>query len=147
MFLLVSILLFSVKLPQIIKLIGAGSAEGLSFKSVLLELLAISGTMAYSIVNKFPFRLDHIQVELHGLMQFEICDDTVYILSGTCFILLWSECVLNVSLAPGARLCSSCYRQSLSASSFSTTTRKPAKVRRTVQFFHSMCIACGQGPV
>lgn len=44
-----------VKLPQIIKLIGAGSAEGLSFKSVLLELLAISGTMAYSIVNKFPF--------------------------------------------------------------------------------------------
>lgn len=36
---------------------GARSAEGLSFNAVLLELLAISGTMAYSIANKFPFRL------------------------------------------------------------------------------------------
>ncbi|XP_070849254.1 mannose-P-dolichol utilization defect 1b [Chaetodon trifascialis] len=44
-----------VKLPQILKLMGAKSAEGLSFKSVLLELLAITGTMAYSIINKFPF--------------------------------------------------------------------------------------------
>ncbi|XP_013881809.1 mannose-P-dolichol utilization defect 1b [Austrofundulus limnaeus] len=44
-----------VKLPQIIKLMGAKSAEGLSFNSVLLELLAITGTMAYSIANKFPF--------------------------------------------------------------------------------------------
>ncbi|KAG7495847.1 hypothetical protein JOB18_006405 [Solea senegalensis] len=44
-----------VKLPQILKLMGAKSAEGLSFQSVLLELLAITGTMAYSICNKFPF--------------------------------------------------------------------------------------------
>ncbi|XP_024144570.1 mannose-P-dolichol utilization defect 1b [Oryzias melastigma] len=44
-----------VKLPQILKLMAAKSAEGLSFKSVLLELLAITGTMAYSIANKFPF--------------------------------------------------------------------------------------------
>ncbi|KAK2852102.1 hypothetical protein Q5P01_008378 [Channa striata] len=44
-----------VKLPQILKLMGAKSAEGLSFKSVLMELLAITGTMAYSIANKFPF--------------------------------------------------------------------------------------------
>lgn len=36
---------------------GAKSAEGLSFNAVLLELLAISGTTAYSIVSKFPFRL------------------------------------------------------------------------------------------
>lgn len=50
--------LFAVKLPQILKLMGAKSAEGLSFKSVLLELLAITGTMAYSIANKFPFRLE-----------------------------------------------------------------------------------------
>uniref|UniRef100_A0A8C7WWJ2 Mannose-P-dolichol utilization defect 1 protein homolog n=1 Tax=Oryzias sinensis TaxID=183150 RepID=A0A8C7WWJ2_9TELE len=34
---------------------AAKSAEGLSFKSVLLELLAITGTMAYSIANGFPF--------------------------------------------------------------------------------------------
>ncbi|XP_070710690.1 mannose-P-dolichol utilization defect 1b [Pempheris klunzingeri] len=44
-----------VKLPQVFKMLGAKSAEGLSFKSVLLELLAITGTMAYSIANKFPF--------------------------------------------------------------------------------------------
>ncbi|KAM4713946.1 mannose-P-dolichol utilization defect 1b [Anableps anableps] len=44
-----------VKLPQIIKLMGAKSAEGLSFNSVLLELLAITGTMVYSMSNRFPF--------------------------------------------------------------------------------------------
>ncbi|TNN31860.1 Mannose-P-dolichol utilization defect 1 protein [Liparis tanakae] len=46
-----------VKLPQIFKLMGAKSAEGLSFHTVLLELLAITATMVYSIANKFPFRL------------------------------------------------------------------------------------------
>lgn len=50
------------KLPQILKLTGAKSAEGLSFQSVLLELLAITGTMAYSIANKFPFRLGNDQI-------------------------------------------------------------------------------------
>jgi len=49
--------LFTVKLPQIFKLMGAKSAEGLSFHTVLLELLAITATMVYSIANKFPFRL------------------------------------------------------------------------------------------
>ncbi|XP_062994733.1 mannose-P-dolichol utilization defect 1 protein [Elgaria multicarinata webbii] len=44
-----------VKLPQIFKILGAKSAEGLSFHSILLELLAITGTMAYSISNSFPF--------------------------------------------------------------------------------------------
>ncbi|XP_036404401.1 mannose-P-dolichol utilization defect 1b [Megalops cyprinoides] len=44
-----------VKLPQVFKLIGAKSAEGLSFNSVLLELFAITGTMAYSIAHSFPF--------------------------------------------------------------------------------------------
>nr|XP_061810999.1 mannose-P-dolichol utilization defect 1 protein-like [Nerophis lumbriciformis] len=44
-----------VKLPQILKMMNAKSGEGLSFQSVLLELLAITGTMAYSITNKFPF--------------------------------------------------------------------------------------------
>lgn len=46
----------AVKLPQILKIVGAKSAEGLSFQSILLELLAITGTMAYSIANSFPFR-------------------------------------------------------------------------------------------
>lgn len=50
------VLFCTVKMPQILKMIGAQSAEGLSFKSVLLELLAITGTMAYSIAKSFPFR-------------------------------------------------------------------------------------------
>uniref|UniRef100_A0A8D2LFM9 Mannose-P-dolichol utilization defect 1 n=1 Tax=Varanus komodoensis TaxID=61221 RepID=A0A8D2LFM9_VARKO len=45
-----------VKLPQIFKILGARSAEGLSFHSILLELTAITGTIAYSIANSFPFR-------------------------------------------------------------------------------------------
>nr|KAF6305365.1 mannose-P-dolichol utilization defect 1 [Pipistrellus kuhlii] len=45
-----------VKLPQVLKILGAQSAEGLSLQSVMLELLALTGTMVYSIVNNFPFR-------------------------------------------------------------------------------------------
>ncbi|XP_067412395.1 mannose-P-dolichol utilization defect 1 protein [Emydura macquarii macquarii] len=44
-----------VKLPQVLKILGAKSAEGLSFGSLLLELLAITGTVAYSVANRFPF--------------------------------------------------------------------------------------------
>ncbi|XP_066450049.1 mannose-P-dolichol utilization defect 1 protein isoform X2 [Eleutherodactylus coqui] len=44
-----------VKVPQIVKLVRSGTAEGLSFQSVLLELLALSGTMVYSITHGFPF--------------------------------------------------------------------------------------------
>ncbi|XP_059938381.1 mannose-P-dolichol utilization defect 1 protein [Mesoplodon densirostris] len=44
-----------VKLPQVFKLLGAKSAEGLSFQSVMLELMALTGTMVYSITNNFPF--------------------------------------------------------------------------------------------
>uniref|UniRef100_A0A8I6B3Y3 Mannose-P-dolichol utilization defect 1 protein n=2 Tax=Rattus norvegicus TaxID=10116 RepID=A0A8I6B3Y3_RAT len=42
-------------LPQIFKLLGAKSAEGLSLQSVMLELVALTGTMVYSITNNFPF--------------------------------------------------------------------------------------------
>ncbi|XP_006037377.1 mannose-P-dolichol utilization defect 1 protein isoform X2 [Alligator sinensis] len=44
-----------VKLPQVFKILGAQSAEGLSFQAVLLELLALTGTIAYSIAHHFPF--------------------------------------------------------------------------------------------
>ncbi|XP_059524752.1 mannose-P-dolichol utilization defect 1 protein isoform X2 [Myotis daubentonii] len=44
-----------VKLPQVLKILGAKSAEGLSLQSVMLELVALTGTMVYSIVNHFPF--------------------------------------------------------------------------------------------
>uniref|UniRef100_A0A8C7A8N3 Mannose-P-dolichol utilization defect 1 n=1 Tax=Neovison vison TaxID=452646 RepID=A0A8C7A8N3_NEOVI len=45
-----------VKLPQVFKILRAKSAEGLSLQSVMLELVALTGTMVYSITNKFPFR-------------------------------------------------------------------------------------------
>ncbi|XP_038242133.1 mannose-P-dolichol utilization defect 1 protein isoform X4 [Dermochelys coriacea] len=44
-----------VKLPQVFKILGAKSAVGLSFHSILLELLALTGTMVYSMANGFPF--------------------------------------------------------------------------------------------
>uniref|UniRef100_A0A2K5D767 Mannose-P-dolichol utilization defect 1 n=1 Tax=Aotus nancymaae TaxID=37293 RepID=A0A2K5D767_AOTNA len=44
-----------VKLPQAFKILGAKSAEGLSLQSVMLELVALTGTMVYSITNNFPF--------------------------------------------------------------------------------------------
>ncbi|XP_040271295.1 mannose-P-dolichol utilization defect 1 protein [Bufo bufo] len=44
-----------VKVPQIVKIVRSGTAEGLSFKSILLELLALSGTMVYSFTHGFPF--------------------------------------------------------------------------------------------
>ncbi|XP_078064305.1 mannose-P-dolichol utilization defect 1b [Mustelus asterias] len=44
-----------VKLPQILKIKRAKSTEGLSFKSVLLEMLSITGSMVYGIRNHFPF--------------------------------------------------------------------------------------------
>ncbi|XP_051036213.1 mannose-P-dolichol utilization defect 1 protein isoform X1 [Phodopus roborovskii] len=44
-----------VKLPQIFKILGAKSAEGLSLQSVMLDLVALTGTVVYSIVNSFPF--------------------------------------------------------------------------------------------
>ncbi|XP_073903076.1 mannose-P-dolichol utilization defect 1 protein isoform X2 [Castor canadensis] len=47
--------LLDVKLPQVLKILGAKSAEGLSLQSVMLELMALTGTMVYSITNNFPF--------------------------------------------------------------------------------------------
>ncbi|XP_047400350.1 mannose-P-dolichol utilization defect 1 protein isoform X2 [Sciurus carolinensis] len=47
--------LLDVKLPQVFKILGAKSAEGLSLQSVVLELMALTGTVVYSITNNFPF--------------------------------------------------------------------------------------------
>ncbi|XP_065347686.1 mannose-P-dolichol utilization defect 1 protein homolog [Cloeon dipterum] len=44
-----------VKVPQITKIFGAKSAEGISIASVFLELFAITANVAYSYTNKFPF--------------------------------------------------------------------------------------------
>ena len=40
-----------VKLPQVLKIAGSGSAEGISFTSVLLELVAITFGGAFSFLN------------------------------------------------------------------------------------------------
>ncbi|XP_002734165.2 mannose-P-dolichol utilization defect 1 protein-like [Saccoglossus kowalevskii] len=44
-----------VKLPQILKILAAQSGEGISFISVVLELVAISATWSYSVASGFPF--------------------------------------------------------------------------------------------
>ncbi|XP_040857498.1 mannose-P-dolichol utilization defect 1 protein isoform X2 [Ochotona curzoniae] len=44
-----------VKLPQVFKLLRAKSAEGLSLQSVVLDLVALTGTVVYSITHNFPF--------------------------------------------------------------------------------------------
>ncbi|XP_064456433.1 mannose-P-dolichol utilization defect 1 protein-like isoform X2 [Ornithodoros turicata] len=44
-----------VKVPQIVKLWKAQSAEGISLASVLLELGGITATTAYSFANRYPF--------------------------------------------------------------------------------------------
>ncbi|KAF4531003.1 hypothetical protein B566_EDAN009747 [Ephemera danica] len=44
-----------VKVPQITKIVGGKSAEGISIASVSLELFAITANTAYSYMNKFPF--------------------------------------------------------------------------------------------
>lgn len=44
-----------VKVPQIIKILNAKSADGISVISVLLDLMAITFHMSYSFVKGFPF--------------------------------------------------------------------------------------------
>ncbi|XP_054724889.1 mannose-P-dolichol utilization defect 1 protein-like [Uloborus diversus] len=44
-----------VKLPQIIKIVNAKSAEGLSFLGILLELIAITSTASYNYAKGYPF--------------------------------------------------------------------------------------------
>ncbi|KAI9019804.1 hypothetical protein DFJ74DRAFT_674471 [Hyaloraphidium curvatum] len=43
------------KLPQIIKMLGAGSAEGISFPSYLLETLSFTISLIYNVRNANPF--------------------------------------------------------------------------------------------
>ena len=44
-----------VKVPQVLKIMASGSAEGISFMSVLLELIAITFSGVYGYSNNFPF--------------------------------------------------------------------------------------------
>ncbi|KAM6217156.1 LOW QUALITY PROTEIN: large ribosomal subunit protein bL9m [Rhynchocyon petersi] len=45
------------KLPQVFKILGTKSVEGLSHLSGMLELMALTGTNVYSISNNFPSAL------------------------------------------------------------------------------------------
>lgn len=44
------------KVPQILKIVGSKSAEGINVYGVYLELFAITANFAYSYVMNFPFR-------------------------------------------------------------------------------------------
>lgn len=46
----------SVKFPQILKIVNAKSAEGISFLGVLLELIAVTSSASYSFAKGYPFR-------------------------------------------------------------------------------------------
>jgi mannose-P-dolichol utilization defect protein 1 len=47
---------FSVKVPQITKILQNKTAEGISFLSVALDLFAITANMSYNVIKGFPFR-------------------------------------------------------------------------------------------
>ncbi|XP_033122184.1 mannose-P-dolichol utilization defect 1 protein-like [Anneissia japonica] len=44
-----------VKIPQMVKILRAGSGEGISVPGALLEMYAISSTWAYAVARQFPF--------------------------------------------------------------------------------------------
>ncbi|XP_076059764.1 mannose-P-dolichol utilization defect 1 protein homolog [Oratosquilla oratoria] len=44
-----------VKVPQIVKILGARSAEGISFLGTCLELFALLATVSYNYIMKYPF--------------------------------------------------------------------------------------------
>lgn len=51
-----TISLLAVKVPQILKLYGAKSGEGITLISLMMEIFAISANVAYSYRKEFPFR-------------------------------------------------------------------------------------------
>lgn len=56
--------MLSVKVPQILKILYASSASGLSFVSSSMELLGITGSLVYGFAMGFPFRfVDILYVE------------------------------------------------------------------------------------
>jgi len=52
--------LFPVKVPQILKIVYASSAAGLSFASSTMELMAITSFLAYGFAMGFPFRFVYL---------------------------------------------------------------------------------------
>lgn len=50
----------AVKLPQILKIARAGSAQGLSYMATIFEMLAVTFTCTYNYAKGFPFRYPHL---------------------------------------------------------------------------------------
>ncbi|KAM5125861.1 LOW QUALITY PROTEIN: mannose-P-dolichol utilization defect 1 protein-like [Mantella aurantiaca] len=90
----------SVKVPQIIKLLRSGTAEGLNFHSVLLELLALTGTMVYSVTYSFPFSAEvlflMIQTLIIGFLIQHLGNRTNL---GILFLAVYS-CTVGLLLSP-----------------------------------------------
>ncbi len=51
-----TISLLSVKVPQILKMMSAGSAAGVSAVSEVLAIVALAHAIAYNVAKGFPFR-------------------------------------------------------------------------------------------
>jgi hypothetical protein len=54
--LIIFIVRYAVKIPQILKLFSSKSGAGIAIAGVTLELLAITFSAVYSFVNGYPFR-------------------------------------------------------------------------------------------
>jgi len=55
-FALKTIIYFSVKLPQVIKVWQSKSAVGISLVNVCMDLFAVTSNVVYSYSSQFPFR-------------------------------------------------------------------------------------------
>ena len=52
------------KVPQIMKIVAAGSAEGLSYLSIFSELGAVTFTCTYNLGKGFPFRFVFLSITI-----------------------------------------------------------------------------------
>lgn len=114
-----------IKLPQLLKILSAQSASGLSFSGTLLELIAITFTAAYSYAKQFPFSawgeavflfvetaliafftLWFNRNRIGSILFILICSATTYLLTSGLLTpqQLWYLQACNVPLAVGGKL-------------------------------------------
>lgn len=92
-----------VKLPQVFKIVANGSAQGISFLGVLLELLAVTANGAYSFNHGFPFSsygeavFLSLQTSLIALLVLWFGGSTI---SSVLFTLVYGTIVFGI-LQPG----------------------------------------------
>jgi mannose-P-dolichol utilization defect protein 1 len=93
-----------VKVPQILKIVHAGSAEGLSILSSTMELVAITGSMVYGFAMSYPFSAYGEAVFLliqTAVIAFLILSYTRGTQSGFVYITVYAA-VLSFLLSPAA---------------------------------------------